>query len=435
MIRILPALLSLLLLAASALRRGEWGLTAALAALCLLAFTRRDWLRPVLMAALAWGVLVWFDTTRTLVHFRLMAGLPWLRLALIMGGVTALNLAALGLLNTDKARAWFRNVSDWAAPRAAAFVLTATLLAVTRAKTPFPVLLADRFLPGSGWLLILGLALYAVWAVGALHEPADAHRLRPRLWAAFSAVFFAQLALGLLGIHEMLMTGNLHLPVPALIIGGPLYRGGGLFMPILFAASVLLVGPAWCSWLCYIGAWDDQASRLLHRMPKAAPGRMLWLGRGGALILTVAAALSLRAAGVQPLVAVLAAAVFGLAGVGVMLVLSRRLGYMVHCTSFCPMGLVGNLLGRLSPWRLGIASGCTRCGACSRVCRYGALAPADLAAGRPGLSCTLCGDCLPACKEAHLGYRLPGLSPDAARAAFLTLVTALHAVFLGVARI
>lgn len=435
MIRILPALLSLLLLAASALRRGEWGLTAALAVLCLLAFTRRDWLRPVLMAALTWGVFIWLDTTRTLVNFRLMAGMPWLRLAAIMGGVMALNLAALALLCTDKARAWFRNATDWAVPRATAFVLTVALLAVTRAKTPFPVLLADRFWPGSGWLLILGLALYTAWAVGALRDPADAKRLRPRLWAAFSAVFFAQLALGLLGIHEMLMTGRLHLPVPALIIGGPLYRGGGLFMPILFAASVLLVGPAWCSWLCYIGAWDDQASRLLQKMPKAAPGRMLWIGRGAALVLTVAAALSMRAAGVQPLAAVLAAAVFGLAGVGVMLVLSRRLGYMVHCTSFCPMGLVGNLLGRLSPWRLSIAEGCTRCGACSRACRYGALTAADLAAGRPGLSCTLCGDCLPACKEAHLGYRLPGLSPDMARTAFLVLVVSLHAVFLGVARI
>ena len=407
MIRILPALLSLLLLAASALRRGEWGLTASLAALCLLAFTRRDWLRPVLIAALAWGVLVWLDTTRTLVNFRLMAGLPWQRLAAIMGGVVLLNVAALALLFTDKARAWFRNATNWAGPRAAAFVLTAALLALARAKTPFPVLLADRFLPGSGWLEILGLSLYAAWAVGALRVPADARRLRPRLWAAFSTVFF----------------------------GGPLYRGEGLFMPILFTVSVLLVGPAWCSWLCYIGAWDDQSSRLLHRLPKAAPDRMLWLGRGAALVLTVVAALAMRAAHIPPLTAVLAATVFGLAGVGVMLALSRRLGYMVHCTSFCPMGLVGNLLGRLSPWRLAMKDGCTQCGACSRVCRYGALSPAALAAGRPGLSCTLCGDCLPACKEAHLGYRLPGLSPDAARAAFLALVVALHAVFLGVARI
>ena len=43
-------------------------------------------------------------------------------------------------------------------------------------------------------------------------------------------------------------------------------RGGGLFMAILFSASVLLVGPAWCSWLCYIGAWDDRVARLRHHL-------------------------------------------------------------------------------------------------------------------------------------------------------------------------
>ncbi len=435
MIRIAPALLSLLLFAASSLRRGDWGLTAALAALCLLAISRKDWLRPVLTAALAWGFVMWIETASTLVNFRLVAGMPWMRLAAIMGGVMLLNLAAMVLLHSGKGRAWFSQTSDWPGPRAAAFILTAALLALTRAKTPFPVLLADRFLPGSGFLEILGLAYYASWAVAALREPKDARKLRPRFWAAFSAVFFAQLALGLLGVHDMLMTGRLHLPVPALILGGPLYRGGGLFMPILFGVSVLLVGPAWCSWLCYIGAWDDQSSRLLHKLPKAAPGRMLWYGRGASLALTVAGALGLRAAGVPGLPAVLVAAVFGLAGVGVMILLSRRRGYMVHCTSFCPMGLVGNLLGRLSPWRLTIAAGCTRCGACSRVCRYGALTAADLAANRPGLSCTLCGDCLPACKESHLGYRLPRLSPPQARAIFLVMVVALHAVFLGVARI
>ncbi|HBE95263.1 MAG TPA: 4Fe-4S ferredoxin, partial [Desulfovibrio sp.] len=52
-----------------------------------------------------------------------------------------------------------------------------------------------------------------------------------------------------------------------------------------------------------------------------------------------------------------------------------------------------------------------------------------------GLSCTLCGDCLGACGHGCLGYRLPGLSPAAARMVFLVLAVSLHAVFLGVARI
>jgi len=54
---------------------------------------------------------------------------------------------------------------------------------------------------------------------------------------------------------------------------------------------------------------------------------------------------------------------------------------------------------------------------------------------RLALTCTLCGDCIPSCRESSLGYRFLGLGPGAARALFLTLVSTLHAVFLGVARI
>ena len=54
--------------------------------------------------------------------------------------------------------------------------------------------------------------------------------------------------------------GEMHLPVPALILAGPLYRGEGFFMLFLFLSTVLIVGPAWCSWLCYVGAWDNVSS-------------------------------------------------------------------------------------------------------------------------------------------------------------------------------
>jgi polyferredoxin len=129
------------------------------------------------------------------------------------------------------------------------------------------------------------------------------------------------------------------------------------------------------------------------------------------------------------------AAVFGLGGVAVMLGLSRRKGSMVHCAAYCPMGICANVLGRLSPWRVKIDDGCSRCGKCSRLCRYSALTPADLEKGRPGLSCTLCGDCVNACPEGRLHYTFPGLARKAARTAFIVAAVALHAVFLGVARI
>jgi len=432
----LIAVLSLLTLAAHALRQGDAFLCAALAALPLLLLTRRGAVRLVCAAALILGAAFWVRTGLDFVRLRAAFGEPWLRLALILGGVC---LAALGSglwLLGRRARTLFPREADREIPQAAAFLLTAGLLALARAKAGVAVLLADRFLPGSGWLAILALAVYAAWLAGRMLDPAAHRRLRPRIWALFSAVFFLQLGLGLAGLPDFLMTGRLHLPVPALIAAGPIFRGGGYFMAILFAATIVLVGPAWCSHLCYIGAWDDQCARRGPRVPRRLGRAWTIGGRLAALVLTCGGALLLRLTGAETPTAVWLAAGFGLLGVGVMLFVSRRLGVMAHCAAFCPIGLLGNLLGRLMPWRMRIdRAACTDCGACARACRYSALGQAEISAGRPGLSCTLCGDCSSACAHGAMGYRCAGLPPAAARTVFITLVAALHAVFLGVARI
>ncbi len=133
--------------------------------------------------------------------------------------------------------------------------------------------------------------------------------------------------------------------------------------------------------------------------------------------------------------AVWLAAGFGLGGVAVMATATRRTGTMAHCTTWCPLGAVATLLGRLHPFRVRMDASCTACGVCSLACRYDALRPADIEARRPGVSCTLCGDCVGACPHGSMGYRFPGLTPNAARTLFLVLAVTLHAVFLGVARI
>ncbi|WP_029898749.1 4Fe-4S binding protein [Desulfohalovibrio reitneri] len=434
----LPALLSCLLFGAHALRWGDPGLTACMLLLSAAVVMRRPWLRPVLAAALAWGLFVWLDTAVELTSVRRMLGQDWGRMAAILGGVFLLDAAALLALLSPLGHRAFGRPDGRAWARASAFLLTFLLLDVSRAMAPFEVLLADRFLPGWGRFEIGLLALYASWLTGHVLDPARHAKLRPVFWGFFSLVFFGQLALGLAGAESFLMTGQLHLPVPALILGGPLFRGDGFFMAILFASSVVLLGPAWCSHLCYIGAWDDASSRLADKDGQKRPasmGRLPLLGRGLTLLLTILAALGLRAAGVAGPTAIWLAVAFGLAGVGVMLFASRRRGAMVHCSTYCPMGLAGNLLGKLSPWRMAMDENCTACGRCAKACRYGALEPYDIASRRPGLSCTLCGDCVSACRHGSMAYRAHFLSPASARAAFLVLAVSLHAAFLGLARI
>lgn len=425
---------SYLLLAAHAFRGGDNGLVIFLIGMAGLVFSRERWAGNVAGVLLGCGSLIWLEKGSELINLRINTGDEWTRLALIMGGLLALTIFSAAYCFSPAGRERYSRSTEQGWFKASIFLLTALLLEITRSKVSFPILLADRFLPGWGRAEIFFLALYAAWLGGRMFSPEGARTMRPRIWVLFSAIFFGQLALGLTGVEQFLMTGKLHLPIPALIAAGPVYRGSGLFMPILFTVSILLVGPAWCSHLCYIGAWDDQCSRIGKLKPsRNFDSRLIWL-RFVLLLLVVGAAWGMRVAGISSVLAVWAAVLFGLLGITVMLWFSRRMGIMVHCTAFCPMGIVSNLLGRISPWRMKITADCCKCMKCSMVCRYNALKPEDIKSGRPGLSCTLCGDCISSCPTGSLSYRFPFLSSGNSRRFFLVLVISLHALFLGVAR-
>ncbi len=310
-------------------------------------------------------------------------------------------------------------------------VLTAGLLAVVQLEASRPMLIVERFVAGGGWVEIGVLAAYAAWVFRGMSDPARQPKWRLGVWLLFSIVFFLQLIVGLAGAERFLMSGELHLPVPAIVLAGPLYRGELTFMLIVLGASLVLVGPAWCSHLCYFGAWDGLAASRVKKPVAFVPrARVTQIAL---LILVPGVALALNRAGVPGLAATLAGAAFGVAGVVVMVLLSRRSGAMIHCIAYCPLGALATLGGKLSPFRMRIDSTCDRCGACTPACRYGALAEAQVARGRPGPSCTLCGDCIQRCRHSSLQYRFAGLSPERARTTFLVLVVSLHAVFLGVA--
>ena len=318
-------------------------------------------------------------------------------------------------------------------PSIAALLATAGLLTVVKLMAPYEMLLADRFLPGAGWAQLAALSLYAALLVRLMLRSADTSVIRVRIWLAFSIVFFTQFILGVAGIDKLLMTGKLHIPLPAVVIAGPLFRGERFFMPILFLSTVVLVGPAWCSHLCYIGAWDGLSARAKKR-PTKLPRAWRYV-RLSIFVLTPSLALLFRYAGIPGMTAAYVAIAFGVASLGIMAFVSTKTGVMVHCTSICPLGLLGNILGKISAFRIRIGEGCTDCGRCTSACRYNALSRAQINARKPGTTCTLCGDCLSACRDNELGYRFFALSPRASRILFLVTIVSLHAVFLGVARI
>ena len=313
-----------------------------------------------------------------------------------------------------------------------AFLLTALVLGFVQWRVDRPMMMAERLLPGAGWVEALVIGLYAGWMVEKMKDPGQSARWRRITWNLFTIVFFGQLAIDLLGREIFLMTGQLHLPVPMMILSGPIFRGSISFMPILFLSTLLISGPAWCSQLCYFGALDNMAAVGKKKLkPLAGKFRIKHV----ILLLIIALTLIFRFMGVSTLITTLLAGAFGVAGLAIIILVSRRKGKMVHCILWCPIGTVVNYLKYVSPFRMYIDDSCTDCMACRRFCNYDALNKEDIENRKPGRTCTYCGDCPASCKTDSIKYGFLGLGPARARNAWIVLTISLHAVFLALARI
>lgn len=316
---------------------------------------------------------------------------------------------------------------------ASVLVFTFLILAFVQLKiTDRPVIILERFIRGGGWFEIICIALYGSVVAFMMQDRSHVVRWRRLTWTLFSVVFFIQLVLGVTAEQKFLMTGKLHLPVPAMILSGPLYRGQLSVMSILFLCTVILTGPAWCSHLCYFGAFDSVAS-------KGKTGRHRLLNKRSikatVLLSVIAVTLLLRWFNVSALLSTTIGISFGLIGLLVMVFFSGRKGKMIHCILYCPVGTLVNIIKRVNPFRLYIDSSCTLCMKCTSYCKYDALNPGDIKNKKPAFTCTLCGDCLAACDDNSIKYRFFGINSETARSIYLFLTISLHSVFLALARI
>lgn len=420
-----PVLVTAALVPAAAhlLRTGSAGGAAACLFWALACLSRRAWMRPVCVAMLLCFAAEWLFTMRELVMVRLAMDAPWRRLVVILLGVAALTAVAALVVRGRLGRAWFCRERETSLMQAASFVLAALPLLGMALLAPH-LLLLERLMPSFGVVQAQAAGFWAAWLCARLADERRARRARMLVWRLFSVVFFVQFAPAAAGWTLFAMTGELHVPVPGVIVAGALYRGTVSFMPLLFLVSVLLAGPAWCSHLCYFGSWDAWAASSSRPSPHPGPLRF----RALSLLVVCAAALLLACVPDAP------AAVFA-ASLGLLLPpaawwLSRRKGWAAYCTCLCPLGLLACLLGRLSPWRLRKNDACTFCGACAGACRYGALDAAAPEKG-PGLSCTLCRDCSLRCPHRGLSLTWFGMGGDGrAERAFVSLMSAMHALFL-----
>jgi len=101
-LRLLPVLVSILLLAAHFFRAGQVVLVFVLPGLLLLLMVKKFWVPWVMQVVLLLGAAEWLRTLFFVAQMRIEYDMPWMRMAIILGTV-ALLTACSGLVFRGKA--------------------------------------------------------------------------------------------------------------------------------------------------------------------------------------------------------------------------------------------------------------------------------------------------------------------------------------------
>lgn len=248
-----PGLISLfcfLITAAYFLRGGMCAGIVLCMGLAFFSFSRRGWLRRSVTFLLQVSLLFWGAEAWRLARLWMMEGGPFLLWTSIPAA--ALLLHAVAILWRRRGE---KNLPVPELARSRVFSVSVLLLFLLDALVPLRLLMGERILPwqGANGLAILLLAWWGGYCAEGLLNPQTSPRRRQVMWTVFASAFFLQFLLGVTVAPSLLMTGKLHIPVPFMMISGPVYREEGFFMLALFSVSVLMAGSSWCSHLCYFG--------------------------------------------------------------------------------------------------------------------------------------------------------------------------------------
>ena len=101
-LRLLPVFISFLLLGAHFLRAGHVFIVSVLLLILLLLIIRKSWVPRVIQLALLLGAVEWLRTLVSIAQIRIDSGMPWVRMAVILGAVALFTLLS-GLVFRSRA--------------------------------------------------------------------------------------------------------------------------------------------------------------------------------------------------------------------------------------------------------------------------------------------------------------------------------------------
>jgi hypothetical protein len=112
LLRLLPVVLSFLLLSAHFYRAGLWPPVALCLAAPLLLLLRKPWVPRLFQALLAIGALEWLRTLYVFAGMRIAYQQPWTRLAIILAAVALLTALSGLVFRSEALRRFYRSGAE-----------------------------------------------------------------------------------------------------------------------------------------------------------------------------------------------------------------------------------------------------------------------------------------------------------------------------------
>lgn len=109
-LRLLPVFISFLLLAAHFVRAGQTVIVIALLAVLLLLLLRKAWVPRVIQLILLLGAFEWLWTLYSVAQLRIQSGMPWTRMAIILGVVALFTALSCLVFRSESLRKRFLDV-------------------------------------------------------------------------------------------------------------------------------------------------------------------------------------------------------------------------------------------------------------------------------------------------------------------------------------
>jgi ferredoxin-type protein NapH len=220
----------------------------------------------------------------------------------------------------------------------------------------------------------------------------------------------------------------------------------------LWLALTLVVGKAWCSYVCFFGGIEEGFAALPKRMKIRKLDPRLRLVPWAILLFVVVLSAALfepvycmwlcpfktvtEYPAVHSVTTAIQMGIFITLFAGLVVVLPYLTKKRTQCAFFCPFGAFQSLFNKINLFEIRFnREKCVDCTLCQTSCPTMALSAESIREGKTLLNCMKCGACVDSCKKSAAVWHLKGtkvaLKPERARLLFLYGAWAMATMFGG----